>query len=231
MSSQNVKVSSIAALAEFRNALCTFAEDAKSSVGNAEMEVRRTTDWLVRGQSLHWQAEIKKSELAVAEAQAALFRRKISSTGGTVNDGEQKENLRNAKRRQQHAEDKLRIIKRWIPQFQHAVGEFHARAHPIGDMASGELERALHLLDNMVAALDAYTRINAPSGAGREVSGVGNGKASPAVATTGSPESAAAGTPEVEPAPAAAAPPAEGAELVGSRLNPETSPTAAESRS
>ncbi len=228
MSSQNVKVTSIAALAEFRNALCTFAEDARSSIGNAEMDVRRTNDWLARGQTLFWQAEIKKSELAVAEAQAALFRRKISQTGDTANDSEQRENLRNAKRRLQHAEDKLRVVKRWIPQFQHAVGEFHARVHPIGDMASGELDRALRLLDNMVAALDAYTRI-APPPSSRDATASGTTAGSPAGAAAGTTESAAIAPPSPEP-DSASPQPAEATSLApAAEVHPEAEPVEARS--
>ena len=196
--SQQVKVTSIAGLAEFRNALATFGEDAKAAISNAEMEVRRTTDWLVRGQAMYWQAEIKKSQMALQEALAALSRRRISQQGGTINDAEQKEAVRNAKRRLQNAEDKLRVVKKWIPVLQHAVAEYHARVHPLGDMAAGELQRALFLLDNMVTALDAYTKINpppriaapAPADAARPA---GSG------AAAGAPGSAAAGSPDAIP--------------------------------
>jgi len=199
--SQNVKVTSIAALGEFRNALATFGEDAKSAIGNTEMEVRRATDWLVRGQAMFWTAEIKKSQQAVAEAQAALFRRKISQQGGTVNDAEQKEALRNAKRRLTNAEEKLKVVKKWIPVLQHAVAEYHARVHPLGDMAGGELKHAMFLLDNMVAALDAYTKINPPPRMAAAAPGGGSGAAKSAGTAAGTPETAAAGTPEAAPVP------------------------------
>lgn len=178
--SQDVRVTSIAALSEFRAALCTFGEDAKAALGNAEMDVRRTTDWLVRGQAPHWQAEIKRGQLAVADAQAALFRRKISQgKDSPPNDSEQKEALRNAKRRLAHAEEKLKTIKKWIPIFQHAVSEFHARSRPLGDMIEGDLKNGLVLLDRMVVALDAYTRIAPPPGmAAAEPQGVGASRAS-----------------------------------------------------
>ncbi len=189
--SQNVRVLSISTIDDFRNALVLFCDDAKAALGSVEMEIRRTTDWLVRDQVQHWSSEVKKQSLAVSEAQAALFRRKMQQRPGSApNDSEQKEELRNAKRRQEQAEEKLRIVKKWIPVWQQAVAEYHSRAHPLGDSIEGDLRNAVAKLDRMVIALDAYTKIAPPSmPTASGPSGGGSSKA--AKAPVGQPEAAA----------------------------------------
>ena len=80
-----------------------------------------------------------------------------------------------AKRRLEHAEEKLKVVKKWIPVFQHAAAEYHSRAHPLGDSIEGDLRNAVAKLDRMVAALDAYTKIAPPSMAAMAPSGGGSG--------------------------------------------------------
>lgn len=204
--SQNVRVVSIGTIEDFRNALILFMDDAKSALGTVEMEIRRTSDWLIREQSAHWTAEVKRQSLAVSEAQAALFRRKMQQRPGSApNDSEQKEDLRNAKRRLEHAEEKLRVVKKWIPVFERAVGEYHSRANPLGDSIEGDLRNAVAKLDRMVAALDAYTKIAPPSMPAAGPGGGGSGmksSAAPVGTAATSPMSVAEAEPSAPPAEA-----------------------------
>jgi hypothetical protein len=164
MSDQNIKVFRVDAISDFRASLCTFGEDAKNALGAVDMEVRRTLDWLKREQKLHWEAQIKRARLDVAEAQATLFRKKIShKPTSPAHDSDEREALREAKRRLSHAEEKLEKVKKWIPALETAVAQYRSRSQPLSDVIEGDLQKSVRMLDRMVAAIDAYLKTAPPS--------------------------------------------------------------------
>jgi len=162
MSQANVR--SVDALKDFKNALIAYAEEARNALNGVDMDVRRTRDWLERDQFMYWQMQVKKRNEQVSQARADLFKRQISQSGsGSVSDTDQKEALRLAIQRLRQAEEKLAKVKRWGPVLQHAIAEYNAKSRPLGDRISGDLVNSLALLDRMVASLDAYMAIKAPT--------------------------------------------------------------------
>src|SRR5262249_54953873 len=55
------------------------------------------------------------------------------------------------------------------PRFQHAVLEYHASVQRLKELAAAEIPNAAVLLGRIVEALEAYLRVQPPSGAGFEV--------------------------------------------------------------
>ncbi|MEJ7638323.1 MAG: hypothetical protein WKF75_10205 [Singulisphaera sp.] len=162
MSQANVR--SVDALKDFKNALIAYAEEARNALSGVDMDVRRTRDWLERDQLMYWQTQVKKRNEQVSQARADLFRRQISQgNSGSVSDSDQKETLRMAIQRLRQAEEKLEKVRRWGPVLQHAIAEYNSAARPLGDRLSGDLVTSLALLDRMVASLDAYMAIKAPT--------------------------------------------------------------------
>jgi len=162
MSQANVR--SVEALKDFKNALIAYAEEARNALNGVDMDVRRTRDWLERDQLSYWQNQVKKRNEQVSQARADLFRRQISQSGsGSVSDTDQKEALRLAIMRLRQAEEKVEKVRRWQPVLQHAISEYNSAARPLGDRISGDLVASLALLDRMVASLDAYMAIKAPT--------------------------------------------------------------------
>ena len=161
---ESAAVSSIDAIREFRECLCTFGEDCRMALTTVDMELSRAQQWLTRDRVLYWQAEWKRRNLDVGNAKAELFRRKLSSASGEPPDlGEKKELLRIATRRLHEAEEKLESVKRWVGLLQQAVSHYHGRSRPLGDKLDSALPHALTLLDNMTTALDAYIAMAPPS--------------------------------------------------------------------
>ena len=89
--------------------------------------------------------------------------RSRKSSSDSVSDSDQKEALRLAIQRLRQAEEKLEKVRRWGPVLQHAIAEYNSAARPLGDRLSGDLVASLALLDRMVASLDAYMAIKAPT--------------------------------------------------------------------
>jgi len=111
-------------------------------------------DFLERDQLGYWQMQIKRRNEEVMQARADLHRRKISQQGSdAVSDSDQKDALREAMRRLRVAEEKVALIKKLIPQFHHAIAEYHSHAQPLGDHLTGGFERSL---------ADAARRASAP---------------------------------------------------------------------
>src|SRR5579864_6321513 len=111
--SDTARVLSIDTIKDFRAALCRFGEDTKNALGAVDMQIRRTTDWLLHDRPMYWQMEIKRRKEELSEANAELFRRKLQAGHGReVHDSEQKEAVRMAQRRLVEAEEKLETVKK-----------------------------------------------------------------------------------------------------------------------
>ncbi len=162
--SQSANVRSIQAIRDFKVALATFSEDGRNALSSTEMEVRRVRNWLTRDQVSYWQGQIKLRNEQVSIARADLHRRRLSQQGSdAVSDTDQKEALKLAQRRLHEAEEKLKVVKKWIPILEHAISEYHASSQPLGDRLSGSIANSLTLLERMATTLDNYAAIQAKS--------------------------------------------------------------------
>ncbi len=158
-------VRSIDSLKDFRVALALFSDDALSALGAVDSEVRRTLQWLQHDRREYWQQQIKRRREAVASAQAEVFRRKLAKTGDhTPAMSEQKEHLRRAEVSLQEAEAKEKLVRKWEPALQQAALEYHATTRRINSIASGDVPRAMALLERLVEALESYLEVYVPTG-------------------------------------------------------------------
>ncbi len=162
--SELARVHSIEAIRTFRDNLATFIEDARHGLDATDMEIRRSTNWLTQDMFQYWRGEIKRRNEEVSSARVALHRKQMMKmSAATAYDTEEKEALQKATRRLREAEMKSDLVKRWIPNWQHAVAEYQGHGRPMGDTLAGDLQKALILLQKMTDALDAYVAMAPPS--------------------------------------------------------------------
>jgi hypothetical protein len=162
--SQGANVRSVDAIRDFKVALINYAEEAQAALSSVEMEIRQIRNWLLRDQLSYWQSQIKRGQERVSATRADLHRRQLMKTSSdAISDTEQKEALRDAQRKLREAEEKVIIIKKWIPVFEHALSEYHSQSQPLGDRLSGSFAATLSLLDRMLRALDAYLAMAPPA--------------------------------------------------------------------
>jgi hypothetical protein len=162
--SQSAKVLSVQALKDFKIAIVNFVEEGRNALSGVDIEVRRMRDWLERDQLSYWQMQVKRRQEAMMMARTELHRRKISQQGSdAVSDTEQKEALREAQTRLRVAEEKVAIVKKLIPVFNHAVAEYLSHAMPLSDHLSGGVENSLARLERMIVSLEEYLAIAPPS--------------------------------------------------------------------
>jgi hypothetical protein len=163
--SSQADVRSIDALKEFRAILALYAEEAQGALGAVKMEAKRTLRWVQQDRKSYWSEQIKRRREQVTSARAEVARRKLAKTPEhTPAFSEQKELLRRAEAGLREAEMKVALIKKWEPALQQAVLELYAGIRRIGDLAATDVPRASMLLGRLVDALEAYTRVVAPSG-------------------------------------------------------------------
>jgi hypothetical protein len=203
-------VRSIDALRDFRVALALFAEDAMSALGGVDMQVRRTEQWLQHDRRMYWQEQIKRRKEKLSQAQSELHRKKLSEMfGHSGSYSEQKELVKRAEDRLHDAEKRAMMVKKWEPVLQQAIMEYNGQTRRLVDLVGGELPRSLALIDRLIDALDAYTRVAPPSGAAATATlgGLGSPAGDAASAATDAPDEAHvadAPSPE-EPTPTAEA--------------------------
>ena len=164
-----VNVSSVDVLKSAREAIILFTEEAKGSLAAMESEFRRCVDWLSHDQKMYWQSEVKRRQEKLSQAKAELHRKQLSQmNSGSVQDSDQREAVRNAKRQLEEAEEKVELIRRTLPVVEKAVMEYLGQARPFGDTLEFEVERSGGLLERMIIAIEEYSRVSAPITSSRD---------------------------------------------------------------
>ena len=151
-------VGSVEAVRDFRAALQTFAQEAREAISAYDLELRRTLEWLLDAEPLHWQHEIRRCEDAVTEAKIELERRRHSK----LPDGEppccmvEQKSLQRARMRKQHAEEKSAAMRKWGFVAQREAVQYRGSANQFTDMLQADLPQAVATLDRVLAALESY---------------------------------------------------------------------------
>jgi hypothetical protein len=158
----SARVLSIESLERFRGKLCEFGKDVKDTLSAIEMQIHRVFAWLdERGK--HWHREIRVRQEEVLRAKMELQSRKnMCKDGRGPGTTDQEKALRRAQARLKEAEDKLAACKKWQPQLQHAVHEYHGPARLLAGAMDTDLLHTLSLLAQKIASLEAYLAVTAP---------------------------------------------------------------------
>jgi hypothetical protein len=183
----SARVTSIAAIESFKARLAEFGVDAANALASIDMEIRRVFEW-VEAQTKHWQREVRKRQELVSRAKSDLDTRKWMMRDGLgPGTTEQEIALAEAVRSLHRAEDKVDYCRYWSRTLPQEVLECEGPARNLAGFLESELRQALALLDQKIAALDAYVALVAPSGAGTAAPGgpaTASGEAPSAAGTT-----------------------------------------------
>jgi chromosome segregation ATPase len=162
----SAQVHAIERLTDFRAALQTFADKAKDAMSSNQMEIRRSIDWL-ESQLQLWKSEIRRAEELVFQAKQELTRRKMMKIGDRTPDTTaQEKELRKAQARLEHAEEKRDNTKSWLQRLPDDVEEYDGLARPFVDFLEHDVPKMILFVDQKIAALEAYQRVNPTAGDG-----------------------------------------------------------------
>lgn len=156
------KITSIEALEAFRACLIVFVDSAHRSIDQVGDDVRRMRSWVHSEQRIHWEREIRKRDRILGEAKQELMRVKLS--GLRDNTFPQEEAVRRAKRALEHAEEKLRNVKRWTRDYDHHLDPLIKRLGSLHELLDHDLPKAISFLVQAQKILDSYAQtMPAPS--------------------------------------------------------------------
>lgn len=151
-------VHSIDSIRDFRGALDEFCHEVRAALVDVDLEVRRSSEWLLEQQPAYWQSEVRRREDAANDAKNELHRARMRTLpgGGTPACMEERKALDRAQVRLREAHEKIQLVRQWARRQQHEVGEYEGRAAQLHNLLDGTLPRAFNFLDQAVAQLDAY---------------------------------------------------------------------------
>lgn len=174
------KVDDLEVFRQFRAALLKFAHASSEVMGNADSQISRTQSWLENEQTTFWQAQIRKRTEAVAQAKDAVRQKKLykDSSGRIPNAIEEEKNLARCQAALLHAQQKYELVRKWIPKLEKENELYRGGIARLNATVTGDIPRALGLLDRLAGALEEYLQI--------ESAGLGGGAGTstdPAVAS------------------------------------------------
>jgi len=166
----DARITDVAALADFRAALAEFALAASQALTDIQLELRRGLDWITNDRGVHWQSEVRRSADLVARAKDELVHSRTYKKVGDFTPSciEEKKAVEMAKRRLEHAEQKVQAVRHWTLAARRAVDEFQGPVQQLMGMIDGDIPRAVALLERMSIALEQYSIVAAPTAAAWE---------------------------------------------------------------
>lgn len=151
------KVSSIDDLEAFRTALILFISDGQRSLDEVIDGVRRTRTWLEQDRRPHWERELQRRKRILQELEAELFGARLSPLRDAT--AKQQEDVRRGRRAVAEAEEKLRLTKKWIRDYEGTVAPMAKRLDGLRHFLDHDLVKALAFLVTAQRTLESYASI------------------------------------------------------------------------
>ena len=150
-------VRSIDAVIQWRADLTTYGDLLAEAMAGVDLEIRRAADWLEE-QLARWRKVVRQCEEEVVRAKAELSQRKFPTWDGREPDCTvQEKNLRLAKARLEHAEEKVETCRRWIARLPKMIDEmFTGPSRRLKSMLEADLPSARAELARRIASLESY---------------------------------------------------------------------------
>jgi chromosome segregation ATPase len=159
--SQSARVNSLDALKALHAALVDYRPDAQEALGAAEIEIRRVFDYL-RDQQKYWLRQVDKRREDVNRARSDLAHARALRQGERSGFVEQEIALNKARIRLREAEEKVTTVKQWLLRLPQDINEYEGPARRLAGMLDADLKQGLIVLENKIAALEAYMALQAP---------------------------------------------------------------------
>lgn len=157
---EQVKVTSIDILEQFRSSLIVFLTKARRSVDEVTGEVRRTRQWIDGEQRLHWERQLKKRQKMLEQAEAELMTARFSEfiDSPTV----QQMQVRKARRAVEEAAEKLQKVKKWSRDFDTYADPLVKKLDSLRFYLDQELPKGVAYLSQQQRTLESYAETPLP---------------------------------------------------------------------
>lgn len=165
--SPSAHVKSSDAIDRFRAAVAQFSDESAQALDEIRMEVDRFLEWLEFEQAAFWKDEVRRCEAKVAEAKVDLLRARAATIDPehTPSCLQEQKVLESAKRRLSQTEDKLKLVRTWIPAIRQAVQDYRTQIAPFANALTYELPRATTQLRQLASRIADYVSVAVPTAA------------------------------------------------------------------
>jgi hypothetical protein len=162
--SSSVKVASLEELRDFAAAVAAFVDQANDALLAVDMETRRFVDWIRNEQPRRWRQAQQQCNDEVAQANAALVRKKLHKRddGREPDATEELKALRKAKQRLEYVEEKIAQTRKWGKLIDQPVNEYIGQARQLGVLLEGDPPSVLRFLRAAIAGIESYMEVEAP---------------------------------------------------------------------
>ncbi len=162
------KVGSFDALRAFRTALYKFAETADVALADAEGEMSRIMGWLERDQQSYWTFQMRKRQEEVTRAKEAVRMKKLfkGADGRPGSAVDEEKALVVALRRLAQGEEKCKLVMSHSRKLPKDILLYKGQAQRLATALQSEVPTAGAQLSRIIAMLEAYAAVSAPSVAG-----------------------------------------------------------------
>jgi hypothetical protein len=150
-------VRSITAVIDWRADLTNYGDMLAEAMAGVEMEIRRASEW-IEEQRARWVRAVRDCEQDVVQAKAELAQRRFPTWDGRMPDCTvQEKNLRLAKARLEHAEEKVQTCRQWSARLPKLIDEmFTGPSRRLRSALELDVPNALAELARRIAALESY---------------------------------------------------------------------------
>jgi len=157
---EQAKVTSIEAIAAFRNDLIVYLSKARPALEEMSAEVVRTRNWLENDKRRHWQNELKVRSKKFERAQAELFSASMSKIEPATSA--QQMAVRKARDAVHEAEGKMAKLKKWDRDLENLTDPHTKQLSQLQHSLITDMPKAVAFLDQAIRTLEAYAGIVAP---------------------------------------------------------------------
>jgi hypothetical protein len=154
---EQAKVTSVDALEKFRNSLIMFLNTAHQHLDGVGDDVRRMRGWVQSEQRLYWQSELRKRNQLLELAEQELYSAKLSALRDNISN--QQNAVRKARVAVTEAEEKLRAVKMWTRNFDHAADPMLKRLEGLRQLLDHDMPKGISFLVQAQKTLEAYGEI------------------------------------------------------------------------
>jgi hypothetical protein len=154
-------VTSVDAVKDFRANLIVYTGKARPTLEEVASEVVRMRVWLETEQRVFWEAEARRRQRRLEDAQQAYFSARMSLLREA--SAAEKMAVTRAKNALDEAEGKLKTIKRWSRDFDSRTEPLARQLEKMHTLLSHDMPRALAFLNKVLETLDDYANIAAPA--------------------------------------------------------------------
>jgi len=146
-------------LEAFRSSLIVYVSQARPALEEVTADVVRTRGWLENDQRTHWGNQVRRRQKVLEEAQQALFSARI----GNLRTESSMEQLlvQRAKRSLEEATEKLRIVKRWVREFDGQTQPLVKQMERLHSVLTNDMAQAIAYLAQAINTLAAYAEAQA----------------------------------------------------------------------